>query len=74
MSKEKQFTEPLCPVHRCEMTPATHWIKQDGRPFPKPVHVCLMSDCTQAHGPEGHHQIPATEAVGNPIEMVLRKI
>jgi hypothetical protein len=29
----------LCPRHQTEMVEATHWIKKDGHPFPKPVHV-----------------------------------
>jgi hypothetical protein len=68
------MTEPRCPTHQIEMSPATHWIKLDGRSFPKPVHVCPVVDCLHAHGPEGYHQIPTTEAVGNPIEEVLKRV
>ena len=65
--------EPRCPTHNADMVPATHWIKVDGKPFPKPVHVCPVVDCLEAHGPEGYHQIPATDPVGNPIEQVLER-
>lgn len=64
--------QPRCPAHQIAMNPATHWIKLDGKPYPKPVHVCPVADCLQAHGPEGYHLISATEAVGNPIEDVLK--
>jgi hypothetical protein len=73
-TKEAKMTnEPLCPIHQVGMLPATHWIKLDGKPFPKPVHVCPTTDCIQAHGPEGYHLIPTTEAIGNPIEEVLKR-
>lgn len=62
-----------CPAHNTDMVLATHWIKLDGKPFPKPVHVCPVADCLYAHGGEGYHKIPATEAVGNPIQDELRK-
>jgi hypothetical protein len=65
--------QPLCPIHKVDMNAATHWIQLDGKPFPKPVHVCPVADCLHAHGPEGYHQIAAREAVGNPIEEILRK-
>lgn len=67
------MTEPRCPAHNTDMVPATHWIKLDGKSFPKPVHVCTVADCLQAYAAEGYHLIAATEPVGNPIEVVLKK-
>jgi hypothetical protein len=64
---------PHCPVHESEMTLATHWIHVDGKPFPKPVHVCPVTDCLYAHSVEGYHIIAKTEPVGNPIQDILKK-
>ncbi len=65
--------EPRCPTHNTDMVPATHWIKLDGKSFPKPVHVCTVADCLCAYATEGYHLIPATEAIGNPIQEILKR-
>jgi hypothetical protein len=64
----------LCPRHQTEMVEATHWIKKDGHPFPKPVHVCTHDDCFYVHDSvNGYDQIAQTEPVGNSIWQVLSK-
>jgi hypothetical protein len=60
--------KPECPVHSTKMVPATRWIKLDGKPFPKPIHVCPTDGCLYVYdASHGYYKVPESEAIGNPL-------
>ena len=64
--------QPECPVHATAMRPATHWLRLDGKPFPKPIHVCTKPGCLYIYDiAQGYHEAPESEEIGNPLIDVL---
>jgi hypothetical protein len=63
---------PRCPDHKTEMVPATHWLKLNGRPFPKPVYVCDQTGCLYVYNiPHGYYKALENEPIGRPLTAVL---
>ncbi len=67
--------DPVCPVHQTEMVRATHWVKIDGKSFPKPIFVCTQTDCVHAFdlATQSYSEIPQNAPVGQPIDDVLSR-
>jgi hypothetical protein len=64
--------QPECPVHSTVMVPATHWLKLDGKRFPKPIHVCTKPGCLYVyHASQVYYEAPESEDIGYPLIDVL---
>ena len=67
----RMTAEPICPIHKSQMAPATHWITVERRPFPKPVHVCTVSGCLYCYDDaNAYHELPEDAPIGQPIARV----
>ena len=65
-------SDPFCPVHKSQMTPATHWISVDGKPFPEPIHTCTHSGCLYCYDDvRGYRTLPETAPIGQPVGAAL---
>jgi hypothetical protein len=69
----EDFT-PVCPVHQTEMVAATHWVKLNGKPFPKPVFVCDQ-ECLHVFDPvtNSYSALPDDALIGQPIDYVVSR-
>ena len=64
----------FCPRHHTEMVEATHWVKQDGKPFPRPIHACGQDGCLYVYDVvNGYREVAETEPVGNAMSQVLSR-
>lgn len=58
---------PRCPIHGTFMAPAVHWIKLDGKPFPKPCSVCPRANCFYVHDlVNNFYTLPEDALIGHP--------
>jgi hypothetical protein len=66
---------PECPRHHLPMVEATHWVKLNNRPFPKPIHSCIMRGCVMAHDHiEGFYKASHSGPIGNLIPSAVRRM
>jgi hypothetical protein len=65
-------SDPLCPVHKSLMAPATHWIVVEGKPFPEPIHTCTRSGCLYCFDDaRGYRKLPQAAPIGHPVSTAI---
>jgi hypothetical protein len=66
---------PECPRHHLPMVKATHWVKLNDRPFPKPIHTCIMRGCLIVHDDvQGFYKASKGEPIGHSIPSAIHRM
>jgi hypothetical protein len=68
--------DPICPTHKTEMFAATHWVRVDSKPFPKPVFVCTQANCLYVYDPatDTYSTVPEDAPIGQAIDAVVSRM